>query len=351
MDSQVSISRLCFLFCLYLSLVTAALHVDNPDKVHVPVNNYYLYQLVKTVDPLAEKNIESMIREIFNQNGITFEKVHTDPLMKTLTFKVKFLCHKVKKCKGGRQLKKLLAKLKSSTYDLKFTYKTDTPRKRKLQEDFAEERKRRKLLEDELETANTVVKDLVKATSILQSELGTDGNKKRSRGKTKDKRKYSACQKRRHKKKEINRAKNVVEALRPNGMSPVLIIFKDEHSKEVQLSFENREGKGRCETDRAVYLIDKFNISRRAYHELAQSCDSLPTQNLVSNRIKDLNAQFNVQAVSGSFTGVYQSIEERLTVKLRQMSASKQDEDILQDGRIKVKISGDGTRIGKRIHV
>lgn len=76
MDSQVSISRLCFLFCLYLSLVTAALHVDNPDKVHVPVNNYYLYQLVKTVDPLAEKNIESMIREICNQNGITFEKVH-----------------------------------------------------------------------------------------------------------------------------------------------------------------------------------------------------------------------------------------------------------------------------------
>lgn len=142
-----------------------------------------------------------------------------------------------------------------------------------------------------------------------------------------------------------------MEALRQNGMSPVLVIFKDEHSKEVELYFDNREGKGRCETDRAVHLVDKFNISRRAYHELAESCDSLPTEKLVSNRIKDVNAQSNVQGVSGSFNGVYQSIEGRLTVKLRQMSASKQDEDILQDGRIKVKISGDGTRIGKRIHV
>ncbi|KAJ8049453.1 Proline-rich transmembrane protein 1 [Holothuria leucospilota] len=314
MDNSAHFSKACLLFTFLLSLVTAVLHFENPNEVYLPVNNHYLYQLIKTSDPLAENNIKYMIQAIFDKHGVIYDKVNTPPLIKRLSFKVKNLYHKVKKCKGGKQLRKLIAEMKASTYDLKFTYKSDSPRKRKLQDDLEEERKRRRLTECELQSIKTEVNDLQQVNTVLclQLERCKDGKK----GK--------------------------------RGMAKVL---KDEQGKEIHLSFEEQLDDDRCETDRALYIKDKFNVSRRAYHELAQSCSNLPKQSVISKRVKELNRHFNVKELSGKFEGVFQSIEERLAIKLKQIISDPLKQDIINDHKVKIKISGDGTRIGKRIHV
>ncbi|KAJ8050097.1 hypothetical protein HOLleu_03167 [Holothuria leucospilota] len=171
MDNSAHFSKACLLFTFLLSLLTAVLHFENPNEVYLPVNNHYLYQLIITSDPLTKNNIKYMIQAFFDKHSVVYDKVNTPPRIKRLPFKVKNLYHKVKKCKGGKQLRKLIAEMKASTYDLKFTHKSDSPRKRKLQDDLEEERKRRRLTECELQSQKTEVNDLQQVNTVLCSQL------------------------------------------------------------------------------------------------------------------------------------------------------------------------------------
>ena len=95
-----------------------------------------------------------------------------------------------------------------------------------------------------------------------------------------------------------------------------------------------------------VYLKDKFNISNEAWHELAMKCKDMPTKYKICKHIDKLNAKWNLKCTPGEAEGIQISFKESLEEQIKRL----QKNGVLdKDTTIKVKISGDGTNIGKRL--
>ena len=68
--------------------------------------------------------------------------------------------------------------------------------------------------------------------------------------------------------------------------------------------------------------------------------------------MKELNALWNIIPTPNGTLGVQQSLEDRLIIRLsRLLAISPEDALFKQKKTLRVKLSGDGTRIGKRLHV
>ena len=102
-----------------------------------------------------------------------------------------------------------------------------------------------------------------------------------------------------------------------------------------------------------VLLIkDKHSISGRAYHEMASVYKTMPKHYKLKQRVKELNSLWNIIPTPNGILGVQQSLEDRLTIRLsRLLAISPEDAVFKQKKTLRVKLSGDGTRIGKRLHV
>ena len=65
-----------------------------------------------------------------------------------------------------------------------------------------------------------------------------------------------------------------------------------------------------------------------------------------------MNSLWNIIPTPNGILGVQQSLEDRLTIRLsRLLAISPEDAVFKQKKMLRVKLSGDGTRIGKRLHV
>ena len=97
-----------------------------------------------------------------------------------------------------------------------------------------------------------------------------------------------------------------------------------------------------------LYLKDKFNISNEAWREISIASDDPPCLNKIINHMKKLNKKWNLKPTPGDAEGVQVSFKETIVEHIRRLSAS----GMIQNGEtIKIKVSGDGTNIGKRISV
>lgn len=71
-----------------------------------------------------------------------------------------------------------------------------------------------------------------------------------------------------------------------------------------------------------------------------------------SNRITELNRLWNIKPTPHGTIGLQQSLRDRLQVRLAHLlRISKPDVTFLQDKVLHIKLSGDGTNIGKRLHI
>ena len=97
-----------------------------------------------------------------------------------------------------------------------------------------------------------------------------------------------------------------------------------------------------------LYLKDKFNISNEAWYEIATKANGVPNTYSIKKRIKELNSKWNLKPTPGDTEGVQlgfsDSLQEHI-VKLQQTGEIKEAETI------KIKLSGDGTNIRKRLTV
>ena len=97
-----------------------------------------------------------------------------------------------------------------------------------------------------------------------------------------------------------------------------------------------------------LYIKDKFQISDKAWHELAMKSKDLPTSYGIKKRIQELNAQWNVFPTPGSAEGVQMKLKDSLTEQVTRL---------LKEGKLhnfdslKIKLSGDGTRVGKHLQL
>ena len=101
-----------------------------------------------------------------------------------------------------------------------------------------------------------------------------------------------------------------------------------------------------------LYIKDWYNISDSAYNEMAKVCKEMPRHYRLKRRIQELNKLWNIFPTPNGIPGVQQSLRDRLQVRVQELVAkSSPDAEFVQRRRLRVKLSGDGTNIGKRLHV
>ena len=90
-----------------------------------------------------------------------------------------------------------------------------------------------------------------------------------------------------------------------------------------------------------MYLKDKFNTSIEAWREF--SVKDMPKLSQITKRINELNTSWNLICTPGEAEGVQVKFEDSLRKQLTRLD--------LKENTIKVKLSGDGTQIGKRLKI
>lgn len=101
-----------------------------------------------------------------------------------------------------------------------------------------------------------------------------------------------------------------------------------------------------------LYIKDRYSVSGSAYHEMAKLCAGMPRHYQVKKRIAELNQLWDIHPTPNGTVGVQQSLEGRLRERVRQLvKSSALDASFKTDKKIRVKLSGDGTKIGNRLHV
>ena len=101
-----------------------------------------------------------------------------------------------------------------------------------------------------------------------------------------------------------------------------------------------------------ILVKDQYNVSGRAYHEMARICKEMPRHYRIKERIGELNKLWNIRPTPHGTLGVQQTLQDRLKVRIAKLLEVLPDSAPLKMyKRISVKLSGDGTCIGKRLNV
>ena len=97
-----------------------------------------------------------------------------------------------------------------------------------------------------------------------------------------------------------------------------------------------------------VYLKDKFNITKEARHELAIKCKDMLTKYEICKHLDKLNVNWNLKSTPGEAEGIQISFRESIEEQIRRLQKNGLLHKVTTG---KVKISGDGTNIGKRLQL
>lgn len=93
-----------------------------------------------------------------------------------------------------------------------------------------------------------------------------------------------------------------------------------------------------------MYLKDKFNISNEAWREFSVKAKDMPKLSQTTKRINELNTSWNLSCTPGEAEGVHVKFDDSLRKQLTRL-------DLKENTIIKVKLSGDGTQIAKRLKI
>ena len=97
-----------------------------------------------------------------------------------------------------------------------------------------------------------------------------------------------------------------------------------------------------------LYLKDKFIILNEAWHEIAIKANDLPNIYSIKKQINELNSEWNLKPTPGDAEGVQLGFAESLPKHIVRLQKNGE----INDGEtIKIKLSGDGSNIGKGLTV
>ena len=98
-----------------------------------------------------------------------------------------------------------------------------------------------------------------------------------------------------------------------------------------------------------LYVKEKFNISNTAYQELSMIHSPLPRWCALNKISKQMDSSSIIRPTPGSMLGVQQSLKQRLKLRLEYLV--KKYPCIKEEPLIRVKITGDGTKVSRSMHV
>ena len=260
---------------------------------------------------------------------------------------------------NSRRRKVLIDKWKESTWNLilKSTEVRSAllEKQAKLQHDLTQECRRSSELEKKvllLEEKNEALQE--KPSASLQSS-GKEPQKRKAR------KSWDECTLR-HKRRKLEEIKNTAIAALDNDNFEVLSLEMRSKNSGSVLVLKTADleptapasGKENSATAiNSILLVkDKYSISNAAYHELAMSDQGLPRSCQIEKQIKEINQRWEVTNTPEGTTGVQISLKEKLCERVEHLiQISPCDADFRTRQIIKVKMTGDGTWIGKRLHI
>ena len=277
----------------------------------------------------------------------TFAEITQKALVRLQT-KLYRLLESVRKCSGGRAITDLLKKWQVTTYKFTLEY---TSRKRKLQEEVVIGGAKRQNLEENANVPLTEAATLRRQVYRLSKKLVKKSQFRLSAHKGN----YSKAHKRRIKQLQVQDCSDALAFLGMQKYTPVSIkvkksngemediIINSEYAKEmVSIAKENAENQ----ITKLLYAKEKFNISNEAYHDLSMINTSLPRSYLLKKKSKLLNESFNIKPIGRGIEGFQQSFKEVLEQVLLAHTSVTEITPI-----IRIKLSGDGTWLGSKLHV
>ena len=157
----------------------------------------------------------------------------------------------------------------------------------------------------------------------------------------------------RQKRKKIHNFKAAVSALSDDHFEVVEVQNKETGSREfIGQSSPKKRTESEQELNELLYVKEKHGISNAAYHELSMVCTSLPRSWKVKDKAKSLNKKWAVTSTSEGTVGVQQPLEQQLCQRVeRLLQTSSTDEPFRSAHLLHVKLTGDGTNIGRGLHV
>ncbi len=159
---------------------------------------------------------------------------------------------------------------------------------------------------------------------------------------------YSKSQQRRHKKQSIESCLNDFTS---SSWNPINVTFKDEFGDEVVICGEPfADNLSNDDLDEFIFVMDQFNIPNADYHEFSMLAKKhrgtgdkaiIPNSNSVITQRKNLNSGIEIKTANNDYPGVYTSLTDSLISKLSDPKRTH----LLETGKVRIKLSGDGTNI------
>ena len=356
-----------------------------------PLYSKLLYELYKSLTKQEQVGSDQMcfLKELAKQacemSGVPGVTI-SDRIIQAFKTKLWALKQAMAQAKGGGPIKRLLAKWTTgryATWSFKIYYhELEAERlqqennclraeKRKLENDLDQLECKKAKIEDKLKEAvaknQKTNEKFKKKFKAITRKLIRQQRRQRSRGSTASKAffEYSKRHQSRIRKQMVddceaslaflglhNFIATKVEVYNENNQQYETINLINEDEIDPSSDTETITNEEIDEINLLLYTKERFNISNDAYHELSMTCKDLPRSWKVQERIKSLNRKWKLSETPGNTIGVQQNIRERLTKRVEHLLKNSSPTDsIVQNKKIQVKLSGDGTNIGKRLHV
>lgn len=158
-------------------------------------------------------------------------------------------------------------------------------------------------------------------------------------------------QQQRHLKEIREKAEQALWFAETYGLTPQSIQFKDTKGDEISLnlndeqsttSYENLDEEEKEKVKMILYIMDRFSISLDGYHELTQTQPELPRTHIIESCAKTLDSKWKVTRTPGVAQGTELPLKLLLEEEIRKHLKNKEGGQV---ETIKIKISGDGTRM------
>ena len=219
-----------------------------------------------------------------------------------------------------------------------------------LSKDLEEESSKRMCLEQKVEVLETTVRQ--QSSIISRSGLQVRAARRKP---------FTECsrqQKHNRKKQMVDRVHDSLSICQADGYDLCSFQVKSRDTGECE-TFAVREQrivpKNYCtaESDKlgvSLLIKDKYAVSNEAYHELSIMSD-LPSFSQVRKLTKSMNSKLKITSCPNGVCGVQQSIRERILQRLQYFIHKNTDRGVSTPDTIRIKLTGDGTQIGRELKV
>ena len=291
--------------------------------------------------------IERVICKVFTKYSIACDV--TDQIRSVFKTKLWRMGRKLSQLGGTKRLK-IIDAWKSTFWVLTIDEHKLASRKHSLEKSLQDEVCKRQKLEIEIEGLRKTSKEQRSIITTLQKE-----NRKGRGASSKSWNDFSVQHQRVKRKKFVSSVTTALSVVSDQHFVPVSVEVTQTDSGRREVvdlnkgTFTNSRVNSQAVPDDltkfALYVKDKFSLSDTAYRELSQLTSSLPRLHSLKQLSKTLNSEFHLSPAPNGVVGIQQSLKSRLFLCLKNYGGLSEG-DVVQ-----VKLTGDGTNIGRSFHV